>query len=172
MLALLEFGPGDSIAELTSLLHECYRTLKEQGWNFTAADQSEGTTKSRIQCGHCFLVTSGSKAVGTILLVTKPQENGPKHYQDEKVAVISQFGVLPDFRNQGIGAMLLAHAENIAREKNFRALLLDTAKPATELIAYYNKKGFRPIAEYQWSGKNYVSVVMERVLEESIKRDS
>ena len=39
---------GDSIAELTALLHAAYASLAAQGWNFTAVDQPESVTRERL----------------------------------------------------------------------------------------------------------------------------
>ena len=41
---------------------------------------------------------------------------------------------------------------------------LDTAKPAQDLIGWYERRGYRPVREVHWEGKTYDSVVMEKDL--------
>jgi diamine N-acetyltransferase len=48
----------------------------------------------------------------------------------------------PDFQRQGLGAMLLAHVEDAAREQNFEIVVLAVNKRNTNAIAAYRKHGF------------------------------
>lgn len=156
--------PTDSISELTDLLHLAYRTLLEQGMNFTATTQSQEQTQARIDSGICFIAIQKNVILGTILLQTTSDPDSPASYQEPDVAVISQFGVHPVIRKQGLGTKLLETAEVEAKNHGFKSLQLDTAKPAQGLISYYSKQGFTEISRHKWHGKTYESVVMSKSL--------
>ncbi|NHZ89748.1 GNAT family N-acetyltransferase [Massilia sp. CCM 8733] len=49
---------------------------------------------------------------------------------------------------KGTGAALLAHLEQAAREFGYRALWLETRKVNTRAVAFYERHGYRPIANY------------------------
>ncbi|MBC8134879.1 MAG: GNAT family N-acetyltransferase [Fibrella sp.] len=70
----------------------------------------------------------------------------------------------PDQQGLGIGAALIAQAEETARLNGAREMGLDTAEPATGLIAFYNRLGYRHIGYTQWGNVNYRSVVLSRTL--------
>jgi hypothetical protein len=51
-----------------------------------------------------------------------------------------------------------------ARELGAREIALDTAEPATHLVSWYTRLGFRFVEHWQWSYTNYRSVVLSRAL--------
>jgi len=63
-----------------------------------------------------------------------------------------------------VAAQLVAEVERRAGESGARELALDTAMPAVELIAYYEKLGFRRVAQTQWPGKTYRTEIMSKSL--------
>src|SRR2546428_2123026 len=46
---------------------------------------------------------------------------------------------------------------------------LDPAKPAQDLIGWYERRGYRPVGEDHWKGKTYDSVVMEKGLSKTVR---
>ena len=54
--------PGDSIAELTELLHRAYAPLAELGFQYVACHQTEETTRRRIASGECHVAVAGGFA--------------------------------------------------------------------------------------------------------------
>jgi GNAT superfamily N-acetyltransferase len=163
--------PGDSLAALTALLHRAYAPLAAAGMNFTAATQTEAMTAQRMQGAHTWVAVAPDGALaGTVTAAGPfdPNTQGWAHalpwfYRDD-VAHFHQYAVDPARQGQGIGAALLAAAEDWARGQGHRAMLLDTAEPAAALRRRYARAGYADVAFVQWSGKAYRSVVMVKPL--------
>jgi N-acetylglutamate synthase-like GNAT family acetyltransferase len=68
----------------------------------------------------------------------------------------------------GTGARLMDLVEARAIETGAREIALDTAEPATHLVAWYGRRGFRLIEHAQWSHTNYRSVIMSKPVVRSI----
>src|SRR5664279_1788188 len=108
--------PGDSLEELTKLLHRAYAPLGKRGLNYTAADQSEATTAQRVAKGQCFVAVEASGLVGTIVVDPTLPDSPCEYFARAGVASAHQFAVLPDCQGQGLGARLLRRAEAWAKE--------------------------------------------------------
>lgn len=168
---LRRFDPAsDSVEDLTALLHACYASLLAQGFRFTATTQSVQTTRERLDGARCWVAEAGGRLVGTVSWSPPDPEDDVAFYRRPDVAHFNQFGVLPELRGAGLGRRLLAAAEREAAGEGYRTLALDTAEPARELIALYERWGFRKVASHDWRregepGVNYLSVVMARAIE-------
>ena len=156
----------DSIAELTELLHRAYRQLAEMGLRFFATHQTEEQTRERVSRGRCFVGLLDDRIVGTITLYSGSSEKAPEIYRRDGLGYFGQFAVDPLCQGRGLGAMLLAHVEATAREEGLLELALDTAAPATHLIDYYSRHGYRIVDHVQWDDTNYPSVIMTKSLVE------
>ncbi len=144
--------------ELRRLLNEAYRELGEMGLNFTAVDQDEETTRRRISDAEAYLVYRGGALVGTVTLrERRPADDVPHLY-------LTQLAVRPGFRRLGLGSYLMDLAEREALARGLDRVRLDTAMPATHLLSFYEKRGYRAMREAQWRGKSYRSVIMEKRL--------
>jgi GNAT superfamily N-acetyltransferase len=78
---------------------------------------------------------------------------------------VGRFGVLPEQRRTGIGALLLAEAERRAARYGFTRVRLNVRLALEGLRAYYQGHGYAPIACHAHAG--YASptyVEMEKVL--------
>lgn len=156
---------GDSLAELTELLHRAYRELAEAGLRFTATHQTVETTARRVQEGECWVAELDGKLVGTIVWVRPDPEDRVAYYRHPHVAHFGQFGVCPHHRGLGIGQALLQRVEQEAAHAGYTELALDTSENATHLIALYEKWGYAQVATHDWRpGVNYLSVVMSKPL--------
>jgi ribosomal protein S18 acetylase RimI-like enzyme len=155
---------NDSIASLTGLLHAAYARLGEMGFNYTAVDQTEKTTRARIAQGDCLVALDRTTLVGTLMVHAPGTSDGSPYLERSNVATINQFGVLPRFQRRGIGKLLLDEAERRAALAGAAELALDTSEGADHLIAWYERHGFRIIDYVQWEEKTYRSVVMSKAL--------
>ena len=173
--ALRPWGQGDSIAELTALLHAAYASLAAQGWNFTAVDQPEAVTRERLAGAQAFVAVAPSgRLVGTVA-VSGPKspesaylaDPAPPLYCQPDTAVLSQLAVHPDWRGQGLAERLMDAAEAWARSQGYAQAALDTAAPATELRQRYARRGYAGCGRVQWQGKTYGSVLMRKPLKEA-----
>ncbi len=102
--------------------------------------------------------------LGTIVVKDASQTRGCPWYDRPDVASIGQFGVEPGLQGKGLGRRLMAMAEELALASGAREIALDTAEPATHLVAWYKRLGYRHIEYAQWSHTNYRSVIMSKPL--------
>ena len=155
---------SDSITELTDLLHRAYAPLAAMGLRFWATHQSEDATRLRISQGTCLVAVMDHTICGTILFKDAGQTRGCPWYDQDDIASIAQFAVEPRLQSKGLGAQLMARAEDLAIAAGARELALDTAEPATHLVAWYTRLGYRFIEHAQWQHTNYRSVVLSKRL--------
>ena len=159
------FGPHDSIPELTELVHRAYAPLAAMGLKFLATHQSDEVTAKRVGNGECFIALKDGVLCGTILFTPQATEGGgPPWYTQPGIAGISQFCVDPALQAKGLGLRLITMVTDRARELGAREIALDTADPATHLVSWYTRLGFRFVEHWQWSYTNYRSVVLSRAL--------
>lgn len=163
-LQIRPLSPDDSIEELTDLLHRAYARLAADGFRYFATHQTPEQTAQRLGRGIPFVALIDRKIVGTVTLYTAAEPESPAHYRRDDVGYFGQFGVEPSLQRQGIGRQMLRRVEVQARELGLRELALDTAEGATDLVAWYEKEGYRIIAHTSWSVTNYRSVIMSRKL--------
>lgn len=152
----------DSIADMTALLHAAYARLGGMGFNYTAVDQTEDVTRSRIARGHCLVAIDDGALVGTIMVHPPGRSAGCPCYERPDVATIGQFGVRPGRQGAGTGTRLLRRAEELALASGAAELALDTSEGADHLIGWYEREGFRFVEHAQWEGKTYRSVIMSK----------
>jgi predicted N-acetyltransferase YhbS len=165
VIAIRPIGPDDSIEELTALLHRSYAALGERGLNYTAVDQSVETTRKRLEGGVGFAaVDAQGRIVGTVVFYLPGHSGGSPWLERPDVAHFGQFAVEPALQRRGIGSRLMGLVEEQARAAGAREMALDTAEPATHLIDYYRRRGYRLIEYAQWRGKRYRSAIMSKSL--------
>lgn len=170
---------GDSIAELTTLLHRAYRPQVEMGLRPLAGRQDEATTRARTGTGENYLavVTADAQSpagggallragqiVGTILFEEIESAAFPTHFLRPEVGHFSLFAVEPACQGLGIGVALLAHIESRARELGFEELALSMAEPDTSLYNFYLRRGYRFVEHWQWPYTNYRSAILSKEL--------
>ncbi len=155
---------GDSIVELTALLHRAYAPLGRMGLNYTAVNQTPAVTSQRISGGTCFVAVAAGKLLGTILVQPTRLRSECEYFTRPGVAAAHQFAVDPAHQRAGIGRSLLQLAEQWAAQAGFTELAMDTAEPARHLIALYGHFGYREVDRVQWPGKVYESVVLGKPL--------
>lgn len=127
--------------------------------NYTATYQDETVTRERISKGRAFVVRQHRKIVATILLSAK------NYFTNKNTAYLSQLTVDPELKRSGLGTYLMDFCENLAREEGFQGTQLDTAKPATHLVDWYLKRGYKIVGEERWDGKTYESWVFEKAFD-------
>lgn len=162
MITIAEWSDRRQVPEITRLLHEAYAPLAAAGMRYFATHQTEGDTLHRLSKGYAFLALDGDgRIVGTITL--SPPGSLGHHcelYGRPGVSVFHQFAVRADRQRQGIGTALLDHVEERAREIGATQLACDTAEGAHHLIAFYEGRGMRPVADADWKDTNYRSVLL------------
>lgn len=70
--------------------------------------------------------------------------------------LIENLAVAPEAQGRGLGARLLAHAEDLARERHLGEVRLYTNKLFAENVAFYLKRGYRVDGETAFRGGSIV----------------
>ncbi|PZR53113.1 GNAT family N-acetyltransferase [Xylanimonas oleitrophica] len=164
---LRPFDPADA-EPLTRMLHRAYAELGAQGLNFTAVDQSVATTLYRASAGASWVITEGDAIVATVAVSCPPGEalRGLSAEAGRPGrAWVNQLAVAPEHRGAGLARRLLDHGLAWARTQGATSVGIDTAEPATHLLALYQRWGFARVETIQWPGKVYRSAVLVRPLD-------
>ena len=154
----------DSLADLTALLHRAYARLAGMGLRYMATHQSVDVTRKRVEKGQCFVALAEGVICGTIIFKDTVQTGGSPWYDRPDVASVGQFAVDPALQGKGLGRQMMKLAEERALASGARELALDTAEPATHLIAWYARLGYRHIEYADWGHTNYRSVIMSKAV--------
>lgn len=159
------YHSGDSISQITTLLHEAYSQLAQMGLRYLATYQDEATTLDRITNGvRTFVAQQGEAIVGTLTLYAPYSTSSALWYREPTVFHFGQFAVQPTLQRNGIGLRMMQLAEEQARAFGATELALDTAEPAEHLCQWYQRLGFRFIQYVQWDVTNYRSVILSKRL--------
>lgn len=165
--------PSDSVPEITRLLHRAYKKQMDLGLRPLAGRQSDDVTRDRLSKGECYVAVipetrpnglAHDRIVGTILFQEPAWGTGPEWFERRDVANFSQFAVDPDMQGKGIGILLMDICEQRARETGAAELALSAAGPDTDLLRFYEKRGYRFIQPFQWGPTNYVSHILSKKL--------
>jgi putative acetyltransferase len=62
-----------------------------------------------------------------------------------KTCELRKMYLLKEYRGKGLGNFMLNEAINIAKEKNYNKIILETIEPLKEAISLYKKYGFKEI---------------------------
>jgi GNAT superfamily N-acetyltransferase len=84
-----------------------------------------------VRCGHAWLAVEDGQAAGFVILI--PQRD---------YLLLENVAVLPTAQGRGIGARLMALAENQARSLGLSEIRLYTNEAMTENLAYYPRHGY------------------------------
>lgn len=124
---------------LFSLINSAYRgDIARKGWTHEA-DLVGGLRTTEEELGKIIrnpgesylLVLSGEEIVGCV------------HLKDENETLyFGMLSILPDWQNRKVGASLMQEIENIGRKTNKRFIRLVVIHARSELISYYERKGF------------------------------
>lgn len=93
---------------------------------------------SIVQLAHVVVLYNGNIALGC---------GAFKPYDDTSVEIKRMF-VLPNYRGQGVAAIILHELETWAAELNYQTAILETGKKQPEAIRLYQKSGYGIIPNY------------------------
>jgi GNAT superfamily N-acetyltransferase len=145
LIEIRPFDPErDSIADLTGLLNRAYKPLADLGLQYSAAFQDETETLERIRGSRCFVCFLHDRLIGTITYSYPERWRGTPWFEHDR-ATFWQFAVDPRFQLHGVGSAMLKLVEETAVQDGVRELAVSTDEPATHLIQYYERRGYRPV---------------------------
>jgi GNAT superfamily N-acetyltransferase len=157
-----EFQPEDDVVQLTAMLHRAYAPLAAQGLRYNATHQSPEATRRRLTRGHPLVAVAGGRLVGTITAYGPDSESSARTYRRPDTFHFGQFGVDPEFKGRGIGRSLHSAMIGYAAKQGAKFMALDTAAPAADLVALYERWGYAVVERARWASVNYESVIMLR----------
>jgi ribosomal protein S18 acetylase RimI-like enzyme len=153
----------DSLADLTALLHASYAEHAAAGRTFFASYQSVDDTRHRVAKGECWLAFDGDVMAGTVTIAFP--HLAPQGYPaGVHSGTFYQMAVLPEYRGRGLGDDLLSLAERRLTELGATDVVIDTSSLASELIAWYERRGYVAVGRWRWNVTNYESVVLRKLL--------
>lgn len=137
------------IPALNELVQSAYRgDSSRRGWT-TEADLLDGirtdeaglkTMLSNPQATILKYEDAG-QLLGCVYLEKKSDDSG------QASLYLGMLTVSPDAQAGGIGKQLMAAAEQVARDRNCRAMTMTVIPQRHELIAFYERRGYRPTGE-------------------------
>ncbi|MEU9293816.1 GNAT family N-acetyltransferase [Streptomyces sp. NPDC048266] len=160
---LRRLAAGDSLEELTALIHRSYADHAVAGRAFCASYQSVHDTEHRVGGGECWLVVRGAELVGTVT-VAAPYAVPEGYPASAGAGSFWQLAVDPTLRGAGLGQRLLALAEERIAALGSARVVIDTSAEAVDLVGWYRRRGYVPVGSWRWDVTNYESVVLVKDL--------
>ena len=134
-------------AVLAGMLREAAEVMVRQGVEQWKPEMfSMETVLEYFDSRRVFLLTSDGNPAGLFTL----QDSDPgywKELNDERYLYVHRLTVCPEYRGLDYGGEMLRYAEEEAARLNKRGLRLDCVAHLPSLNAYYQRSGFRFIAE-------------------------
>ncbi|GAB5497103.1 MAG: hypothetical protein Phyf2KO_21830 [Phycisphaerales bacterium] len=164
-VSIRRFMMGDSIPDITSLLHRAYARQREAGLDSLAGRQTDEVTLDRIINSESYVAftdESERQIAGVILLNEHERVTFPEFFLREEVSHFAMFGVDPAIQAAGIGGKLLNTCVNRAHEIGSTHLALSMAEPDKVLYRYYKRRGFAYVQDWQWPYTNYSSLILAK----------
>ena len=141
-----------AIAELRAAVAHALTLMHGKGhWS------SSGTEKGalrEIRTSRVILARVGAEILGTLSLGTKkPWAIAPEHFTPvTRVLYLRDMAVAPAAQGHGVGRLLLAEAERVARAWPADAIRLDAYDGAVGAGAFYAKYGFKEVGHVVYRG--------------------
>lgn len=157
------FAEGDSVEQLTRLLHRAYADHATAGRVFFASYQSAQDTAYRLGKGECWVEFQGNAMVATVT-VAAPFAAPEGYPAPASAGSFWQLAVEPAQRGTGLGQRLLTLAEERIAALGSGQVVIDTSSQATELVGWYRWRGYLPVGKWRWDVTNYDSVVLVKDL--------
>ena len=145
------------VTEITNLVNSAYRgETSKKGWT-TEANILEGTritetelTEILSDSTNTILVyQENKKIIGTVLLTNKTTE-----------LYLGMLTISPELQNTGLGKKLLQAAEDFARTLNLSKITMTVITIREELIAWYNRNGYKDTGNREPFPSNFDNVVL------------
>ena len=120
------------------------------------ADPSQEAVKDYIGRGICFVASTNNKVIGVyVLLQTRP-------FTVELVNV----AIAEEYRGQGYGKRLVAHAIDEAQRRKFHVLEVGTGNAGIKQLSLYQKSGFTITSvDFDFFRKHYPEPIWEDGIE-------
>ncbi|MFJ2228069.1 GNAT family N-acetyltransferase [Streptomyces halstedii] len=155
------FAEGDSVSQLTCLLHRAYAAHAAEGRVFFASYQSVEDTAYRLGKGECWIALRDGELVGTVT-VAEPYGAPQGYPAPVDAGAFWQLAVEPECREMGLGQRLLALTEERIGALGSSQVVIDTSVQAVEPVGWYRRRGYVPVDSWRWGVTNYESIATWR----------
>lgn len=94
----------------------------------------------------------------------KPVASGALKFYSPGVIEVKRIFVIKEFRGQGISKQILRELERIAKELNYKRIILETGVKQLEAISLYKKYGYNNTECYGRYENDPTSVCFEKII--------
>lgn len=145
-IAFREASVAD-VDAIVALVESAYRgDVSKQGWT-TEADMLEGQRTDPVSVGELLAKPD------SVVLLADTDSGLVACAHVEKLgdaAYFGMFSVRPDGQGSGVGRVVLAEAERVARERwGSREMQMTVISIRNELVAWYERRGYRRTGQYK-----------------------
>lgn len=162
----IELATNADMKDIFDLLLKCKDRLISQGiyqWDeeypsieYLASDISRGSLRKLTQHG---------KIVGIVSFddFQEPQYADVSWKLTEgRVVVIHRLAVLPEYQGNGFARELMNHVERLAFEMQFNSIRLDAYSGNSQVVKFYERRGYKKAGEIYFPRREMPFVCMER----------
>jgi ribosomal protein S18 acetylase RimI-like enzyme len=149
--ATMRLANGNDAARVAALLVDAYRSWAKLGLNPNAASYTATDVVADLAYKEVWLLEHEGALVGTVTLRTLG-------VGDQRSLYVTHLATPTAIHGRGLGSHLMDSVEHLALDRDIRDVRLDTAIVMTELIAFYQRRGYAKFGERNhWEGTNYES---------------
>jgi ribosomal protein S18 acetylase RimI-like enzyme len=138
-----------SIDKLEELFTECFNNLKDHdGDNFNDDNDQDFREwfgieylKDYLKYGSVLVAKEGEELIGASIIGMQ----NPLIWVDGKKYEIFALGVLPKYRNKGIGKELVLKSEEVAKESGAESVILDTHESMPATRKFYKELDYKEV---------------------------
>ncbi|WP_265109863.1 GNAT family N-acetyltransferase [Halosolutus halophilus] len=139
-------------AELADVYRSAYRENRLLGFPMKAESVAADTVEEWIHDHRVYVAAVEAEIVGGVRL-EETESNRAK---------LSRLAVREDWKGEGIGTELIAHAEERVREWNHDTVWLTTPEEHPSLPDFYRSRGYEKTGPYPLEYRDYDEIVMEK----------
>jgi predicted N-acetyltransferase YhbS len=144
----------DDADPLATVLRSAYRENRDLGFPMKGESVSGSEVADWIREHRVYVAETGGEVVGGVRVA----ETDPDRVK------LSRLGVREDWKGEGVGSRLLAHAEDAARERGYATIWLTTPPEHPHLPAFYRRGGYEESEPWPLEFRDYDEVVMKKPL--------
>lgn len=132
--AALSFADPSRIPSLATLINAAFAVEKDIiAGDRTSADE----LASLLASGKILIAEEDARIVGCVYL----------ELEGDEAAYFGLLAIAPELQGRGLGRLLVQAAEDWARRERRREMTLKIIDQRPELLAYYERLGYRAVAE-------------------------
>lgn len=141
-----------NVEELADVYQSAYQENRELGFPAKAESVTPETISEWIEESQMYVAEIEGQVVGGVRLEVTGSER----------VKLSRLGVHEQWKGEGIGRQLLAHAEERVRNQDYATVWLTTPEDHPYLPELYRRHGYERTEMYPLEYRDYDEIVMEK----------